>query len=383
MMAIDRKLALGAGFFFLLLILCVTGAPAQTTAAIQGKVIGEDGKPLRGVTIVITRTDIHGEYKVDTNKKGRYFHVVPVGTYDVKCMIDGRMAQQITGVKARPSDNPMDTQATDFDLAAAAKRRQQAEAAAEAGRLTEEQTRGMTSQQKAELQKKVEEQSKQLQKNKALNDAFNLGMQAKETGNWDVAIENFEKASEVDPKQTAVWAQLADSYTKKAEASTGAAQQEALDKGIETYAKVIAMKPEDPAYHNNLGLALARAGKMDEASAELSKAAELNPTNAGQYFYNLGAVLLNTNRGDDAGAAFKKAIEVDPNYANAHFQYGMYLLSKASVGDDGKIKPVEGTTAALQKYLELAPAGPFAESAKGALQSLSGSVETQYSSGNK
>jgi tetratricopeptide (TPR) repeat protein len=382
MKAIDRKLALGAGFFLLFLTLFATGAPAQTTAAIQGRVIGEDGKPLRGATILIERTDINGEYTVDTNKKGRYFHVVPTGTYNVTCKVNGETADRVNGIQARPGADPVSATTVDFDLAAMAKKRQAARAAAEAGRLTEAQQQGLSAEEKAELQKKVAERAKAMQKNKELNDAFNTAMQAKEVGNWDVAIENFTKAGEVDPEQHVIWAQLADTYTKKAEASTGAVRDEALEKGIETYSKVIIMKPEDPAYHNNFGLALARAGKMEEATAELSKAAELNPTNGGQYFYNLGAVMLNTGRNDEAGSAFKKAIEMDPNYANAHFQYGMYLLSKATMADDGSIKPPEGTSASLEKYLELAPSGPFAESAKGALASLSGTVETEYTSGN-
>ena len=89
-------------------------------------------------------------------------------------------------------------------------------------------------------------------------------------------------------------------------------------------------------------------------------------------------MLLNTGKQEESGVAFKKAIEADPRYANAHFQYGMFLLSQAKIGDDGSIVPPPGTKEALQKYLDLDPNGAFAPSAQGALQSLQGTVETQY-----
>jgi hypothetical protein len=69
---------------------------------------------------------------------------------------------------------------------------------------------------------------------------------------------------------------------------------------------------------------------------------------------------------------------MDPNYADAQYQYGMYLLGKAQVTPEGKVIPAPGTKEALSKYLELRPNGPFADSAKGALTSIEGTVTTQY-----
>src|SRR5206468_386236 len=134
-----------------------------------------------------------------------------------------------------------------------------------------------------------------------------------------------------------------------------------------------------PEYHNNYALALAKAKKFTEAQAELNKAAQLDPTQAGKYFYNLGAVLVNTGQTEPAGEAFKKAIEIDPKYADAHYQYGIYLLGKATTTADGKITPPPGTAEEFQKYLELSPDGPNAETSKAMLQSIGGTVETEFS----
>lgn len=375
MTALIRRLALIASISFVFLFLLGSPASAQTSA-IEGEVLDDTGQPMKGAMILIERTDITGNYKVKTNKKGRYFHAgLPLGVYTVKLEVDGSIKDQVAGVRTSLGENTE----VNFDLLAIKRKQEALQKAAAAGQLTAEQTQGLTDEQKAAIEKQMEERSKAMKKNKELNDAFNAAMVAKESRQWEVAVENFEKAVEIDPEQHVVWAHMADSYMNLADAKTGAERDEALARGIEAYGKVLEMKPEDASYHNNYGLALARAGRMEEATAELEKAAELNPANGGQYFYNLGAVLINTGQQEAAGMAFKRAIETQPDYANAHFQYGMYLLSKAQVGADGSIQPPEGTAAALEKYLELDPNGQFAPSAQGALQSLQGTVETEYS----
>ena len=104
-----------------------------------------------------------------------------------------------------------------------------------------------------------------------------------------------------------------------------------MGKAAEAYQKALAIKPDDAAYHNNYALVLAQEKKYDDAQAELTKAAQADPTNAGKYYFNLGAVYVNTGNADAAAAAFKKAIEVDPNYAEAYYQYGLSLMGKATV----------------------------------------------------
>jgi len=116
--------------------------------------------------------------------------------------------------------------------------------------------------------------------------------------------------------------------------------------------------------------------------AELKKAADLDPANGGKYFYNLGAILVNTGQNDAAGEAFKKAIELTPTYADAYYQYGVTLVGKAQIGSDGKINPVPGTVDAFNKYLELQPNGPYAQSAKDMLTTLGSSVQTQFQNPN-
>lgn len=367
------KLAMIAAPFVLL----AGGAWAQTTS-FEGEVKGEDGQALKGALIKIERTDIKGNYKVKTDKKGRYFHAgLPIGTYNITCEVDGRDRDTVKGVRSRLGDpTPIN-----FDLQDMKKKQDALRQAAEAGTLTDEQARQMSPEQKAAVDKMMKERQQAMAKNKELNDAFNQGMEALKAKQCDQAAQAFTKATEMDPKQVAVWGNLAEAYVCLAGQKTGAESEAAMTKGLESYIKTLELK-DDAATRNNYALALARAKKFPEAQAELQKAATLDPPNAGRYYYNLGAVLTNINQLEPAGEAFRKAIEADPKYAPAQYQLGLYLVSKAQMSADGKLTPPPGTKEAFQKYLELEPTGPFAEQAKGMLASLDATVQTQYANPN-
>ena len=351
---------------------------AQITA-IEGDVKGDDGKPLVGAVVKIDRFDITAHYKTKTDKKGHYFYNgLPLGSYNVTIEVDGKDVDQTKGVRSKLGD-PTNVS---FDLQASKKSREATQAAmqdaAAGGGLTKDMERGMTAEQKATLEKTLKEREGQLKQHKELNDSFNVGMTAIADKQYDQAVQALIKASEIGPTELAVWANLADAYMKLAGTKTGAEFDDAATKGLAAYAKAIELKPEDAATHNNYALALVQAKKIPEAQGELTKAAQLDPTNAGKYYYNLGAVLTNANQGDAAVEAFQKAIAADPKYAEAYYQYGVSLVSKASYGADGKVTPVPGTVEALQKYLELAPSGQFAQAAKDMLTTLSASVDVSY-----
>jgi tetratricopeptide (TPR) repeat protein len=360
MPATPRKLLLAVPVTLLFSVACW----GQTTS-LEGDVKGEDGKPLQNAVVKIDRKDIKGSYKTKTDKKGHYFHAgLPIGTYRVAVEVDNKEKDSIDNVRTKLGDpTPVN-----FDLAAAASR----------GGGAPEPDRAMTAAQKAEQKKKDDERAAAMAKNKALNDAFNAGKEASTAKNWEGAIDNFQKAAEIDPNQHVVYGNLADVYITRAATKTGADAQADLDKGVAAYQKAIELKPDDPAYHNNYALALAKGKKFEEAQAELTKAAQLDPASAGKYYYNLGAVYVNTGNMDPAGEAFKKAIELDPNYPDAHYQYGIYLIGKATTTPDGKITPPPGTAEEFQKYLELSPTGQFADPSKAMLQSIGATIETNF-----
>jgi hypothetical protein len=68
------------------------------------------------------------------------------------------------------------------------------------------------------------------------------------------------------------------------------------------------------------------------------------------------------------------------NYADANYQYGIVLLGKANTdAATGKVTPVPGTIEAFNTYLQYAPDGQFADSAKGMIATIGGTVATTYS----
>ncbi|MEO8026228.1 MAG: tetratricopeptide repeat protein [Bryobacteraceae bacterium] len=375
MLALAKSLVKRNLFILLPCALLFAGAAFAQTTSMEGDVKDGDGNPLKGALIKIDRTDIKGSYKVKTDKKGHYFHAgLPLGTYTVTLEVDGKEIDHVNGVRTNLSQTPP----VDFDMRKQKAQQQEMQKAIETGTVTKEMERGMTAEQKAALEKQTKERQQAMAKNKALNDAFNAGQEAKAAKNWDVAVQQFEKASEMDTTQHVVWANLAESYAGLAATKTPSEGQPIADKGLAAFQKAIELKPDDAAYHNNYALALAKSKKFSEAQAELTKAAQLDAPNAGKYYYNLGAVLVNTGQSDPAGEAFKKAIELDPNYADAQYQYGIYLIGKATTTPDGKITPPAGTKEAFEKYLQLKPDGPFADGAKAMLQSMGATVETNF-----
>jgi len=357
---------------------------AQITA-IEGDVKGEDGAPAVKAVVKIVRTDIKGNYKCDTNKKGHYFYNgLPLGTYNITVEIGGKEMDGVKGVRTRLGDpTPVNFDLQKMAQARAAQNAQMSAAAAGTGpALSKEQERGMTKEQKEAYDKAIKEREQSMKKNKELNDAFSAGLTAMQNKDYDTAVTSLTKASELDPKQVAVWAQLADAHVNAAAKKTGADFDAEMAKGIESYNKAIELNPADAATHNNFALALGKAKKFPEMQAELQKAAELDPPKAGQYYYNLGAMLVNAGQAEPAGQAFKKAIELDPKHADSYYQLGVYLVGKASFAADGKVTPVAGTVEAFQKYLELAPTGQFADSAKGMLASMDTKVDTSYKNPN-
>jgi tetratricopeptide (TPR) repeat protein len=363
-----------------LLFLAFT-AFAQITA-IEGVVKDGDGKPVQGAVINIVRTDIKGNYHVKTDKKGHYiYNGLPMGTYNLSCEVNGKEIDKVNNVKTRPGD-PLEMNFDGKKAAAESNAQQQAmQQAMQTGQLSKDQERSMTPEQKKQFEETMKKREADMKKNAALNEAYNAGKTALDNKQYDQAVDSFNKAAELadtDNNRLAVYSNLADAYTKLAATKTGAEFDADMQKSLDTYAKAVALKPDDAGMHNNYGLALAKAKKFTEAQAELEKAAQLDPSGAGKYYYNLGATEINAGQTEPAGAAFQKAIAATPPYPDAYYQYGVVLVSKAAIGADGKVTPAPGTVEAFQKYLELAPNGQFAAQAQDMIKTMGGSIETQY-----
>lgn len=382
-----RRLPLLGGF-----VLLVAGTAWAQTATMQGDVKDQNGHPLKGALIVLDRTDMKGQYKVPSDKKGHWLYTGLPGaaTFNITCQVDGKVVDKVSGVKVNYGDNP----AVDFDLSKVAKQQAATAQANASGQLTPEQQRGMSKEQRDKYEAEMKQRSEQMKKNKALNDAYNGGKDAltkaqsesdaaAKTTDYQTAIDNFKKAGDLDATQEAVWAGLGDAYYGLGQTQKGDDRTKSLDGAIDAYKKALAINPNEAALYNQMGNIYGAEKKMPEATEALTKAAQLDPAMAAKAYFNMGANLVNGGNSDQAADFFKKAIEADPNYADAHYQYGICLMGKATVDSkSGKVTPPAGTAEEFQKYLELKPDGPNAQSSKDMLASLGETVQTRVTNPN-
>jgi tetratricopeptide (TPR) repeat protein len=342
-----------------LMILFTVNVCAQNVTAIKGVCKDENGKLIAGATVEVISLESGHKTTIKTNNKGEYYTMTMSATsgfYKLSLLNpDGSVRFFMDKVPVKLGvDNVYD-----FDLA-----KQRREAGKDAG-LSEEQV------------KANEKAKKDNEKIKGLN-ALLLQAQAQiKDGKYDDAIVTMSLAATPDQVHDIVFGTLAEAYLdarKYPEAET-------------TYNKAIELAPPTSkslgTYHSNLALVLARQGKSEPALAECNKVAQLDPSQAGQCYYNEGAILTNQGKLDEANQAFDKAIAADPTRAEAYYQKGLNLLGKATLNKEGKMVPVPGTTEALNKYLELAPAGKNAQAAKDLLATLGAPVQTSFGSQKK
>jgi tetratricopeptide (TPR) repeat protein len=357
----------------LLLGLCVPPVFAQATGSVKGVCRDADGKPITEGTVEWLSLDTGRKYTLKVNKKGEYFSLgIAPGKYKVTLFApDGKELFHYGGVPVG-----LDEVTQDIDL----KKEQAAQA----------QGQGLTPEQLKAQQEALEKNKKEVNTVKTLNDKLNAAKTAADAGDYETAISTMTEATQIDSSRDLLFFKLADYYRMSAPKQTDPEEKKKRYLAAATnYQKAIDMKIANPdpkdaeanvklaAYYNNLAEVYAKSGRIDDAVATYNKAAQLDPTHAGQYNFNIGAVLTNAGKVDDAITAFDKVIAADPTKADAYYWKGVNMIGKATLKGDKMVAP-DGTAEAFNKYLELAPTGPYAQPAKDMLASIGAAVETGF-----
>jgi len=136
--------------------------------------------------------------------------------------------------------------------------------------------------------------------------------------------------------------------------------------------------------NSGLGETFARQGKVQEANDAFDAAVKANPTQAAFYLKNEAVIFFQQGNATAQVAAADKAIALDPSNPLLYYLKGQGLVGNATIDPKTqKIVLPPGCAEAYQKYLDLAPNGPYAADAKGILDQAGQKINSSYKAGKK
>ncbi len=299
---------------------------AQNAGRITGKLTGKDGMPIKGVKVVIKRTDMNWSKTIVSDAKGQYAQAgLEPKEFEVTFSAEGFIGR-VERIKVPIGE----TVIKDFQLTKAGEA--PAGTPGAGAPATDEGT-------------KLEVEGLNL---------FNDNLELYKLGRFAEALGPFESA----------YQSLKSSLEKTNEEQAKADLQPKVDLverilgltyfqvGKKDQAEPLLLKALDrKADDQNALIALVDIYKSRKDSANENKYKALlenltgpNPDTA----YNKGVEAFNAGKGKEARGHVEDALRIDPKYADAY-----YLLALLELGD-GRMGPARG---ALQRYLELAPNG--------------------------
>ena len=127
------------------------------------------------------------------------------------------------------------------------------------------------------------------------------------------------------------------------------AAKEGSEENLET-SDVLQHQQDSPVDYKSRGNSLLKKGQIDEAISDLNRAVELNPKDAGAYFYR-GNAYYKKVQIDEALSDYSKAIKINSRYTNAYFSRGLHY-----VGVEGYSKAISDFSKAINITPDNAPA---------------------------
>lgn len=379
-----------------LTLACAAPLLAQEPASVHGHVVNPAGQPVTAGDVKFTKDKtsafkdekFSNSFPIDGSGNYKGTGVAP-GDYRAVVVEDGKMVDY-QDVTLKPGEDAT----LDFDMTRAAY------------------LNSMTPEQKKELEEYKKKNAEVMSANQVINKLnatlkqvrADLAAAAPTKGDVSADVANMKQAVDAKPDTGLLWITYgdtlqaqgdhlaaADKAAGKAPMSDDAVLKEYAD-AADAYKKSIdldaASKKPSPdvqsAAYNQMGNALAKEGKISDATAAFEGAAKADPPKAGMYYNNEAAIEFNAGQSDAALAAAEKAIATDPNRPDPYFIKGQVLIAKSTFdAKTQKLTAPPGCVEAYEKYLELAPNGAQAPAVREVLQSLGEKIDLKYKAGKK
>ncbi|NTW86734.1 MAG: hypothetical protein HGB30_11285 [Holophagaceae bacterium] len=321
----------------LLLPAACLSVQAESTGRIAGQILTKDGKPVPGAKINLKRTDRNWSKDLTPDKNGKFLQV-GLEPKDFEFTVTAEGFSEFKEMIKIPLG---DVLVKNITLLTPAESRAQALVSGGIQVPTEDPGAALDTEGR---------------------DAFNQAIPFYNEGKYADALPLVEKSHKV---LSEALAKLKNEESKaalalellKIERVLGIclAQAGAVKEAGEPYLlKALERNPKDERVLSAL-IATSKAKQDKGAEQKYTAALEAIQGPNPDLIYNKGVEAFNNGQTKEAKTYFLKALEVAPKYAEAHF-----LLAMVEFGDNN----LRGTKQHLEKYIELAPAGKNAATAK-------------------
>lgn len=232
------------------------------------------------------------------------------------------------------------------------------------------------------LDKNLSDEQKRQQNQNALSNAIAAANQAvavapKNVENWNVrgftyrnligiegadtvAIDSYDKASQLEPSSPFSFTELGRVYLAQAQGLADKKNnrdeyQLAISKALENLNKAITLKTDYAPAHYLIAIAYEQQGKSDEAVSKLLETTLIAPNDLGLVF-QLGVIYYQKNQLNDARAQFERARSLNENYANARYMLGLVYdrqgQKNRAIEEFKKVLELNPDNSQLKKILE-------------------------------
>lgn len=325
-------------FLVLLLGLAAAGSAARRFEVwVQGRVVDQDGEPLEGVEITVTREGSDSEIRDETNRRGHYRVLLFRGHREHTIRLDlpgyQSLTQPIPALEASSWDD-----------------REKSRARPEGNALELDFTMRSLESIEEGAAESPEDASPEARR-RAATPIYNQGVYAAQSMLWVRAEERFRAALEIDPEMGPAWAGLAKVLYERRR----------CEESLEAGERARELVPRDLELLEIRIECLRRTGETEAMREAVDELAEKDPYRAAPSLMERAHLLYEARDSEAALSVLEGLVEAIPDHAGAHHLLGLVLLG---------LDRTEAAREALERYLELAPEAEDAEDVRALLAEL-------------